>query len=447
MTKEKVMDNIDKLIVHGLVVTVDDDETLIEDGAIAISGTDIVAIGPFCELSPQYTAAEVIDATDHIVMPGLINAHTHNGMTLYRGLVDDMPLEPWLEIMLKAEGQFVRPDTVKLGARLAYAEMIRGGTTMSMDMYWHPAASAQAAREAGFRLMNGPIFIDFDEAPDRIPVDQRIERGREFLEEYRDDPLIEPCVMPHTTYTVAPENLQKTYALADEFGVFWTTHVSETAAEVSTVKDQYGRTPPWHLDHLGMLSDKTVLAHCVHLSDEEIDLLAERGTVAVHCPLSNLKVASGIAPVPRMRQAGVSVTLGTDGAASGNDLDMWLAMRLAAVVHRGVHGDPTFLPAPEVVKMVTCDTARALGLGDRVGSLEVGKRADIILIDLNHPHLVPLYDVYSHLVYAVGRDDVSTVLINGQLVMRNRQLLTVDEEATMAEVRAMAQQIAETTLV
>jgi 5-methylthioadenosine/S-adenosylhomocysteine deaminase len=325
--------------------------------------------------------------------------------------------------------------------------MIRGGTTMSVDMYWHPAASAQAAREAGFRLMNGPIFIDFDEAPDRIPVDQRIERGREFLEEYRDDPLIEPCVMPHTTYTVAPENLEKTHALADEFGVFWGTHASETVAEVSTVTDQYGRTPPRHLDHLGLLSDRTVLAHCVHLSDEEVDLLAERGTVAVHCPLSNLKIASGIAPVPRMRQVGVSVTLGTDGAASGNDLDMWLAMRLAAVVHRGVHGDPTFLPAPEVVNMVTCDAARALGLGDRVGSLEVGKRADVIIIDLNRPHLVPLYDVYSHLVYAVGRDDVSTVLINGQVVMRNRQLLTIDEEATMAEVRAMAQRIAEATLV
>jgi 5-methylthioadenosine/S-adenosylhomocysteine deaminase len=440
------MDHIDKLIVHGLIVTVDDDEKLIEDGAIAISGTDIVAIGPFRELSPQYRAAEVIDAADHIVMPGLINAHAHNGMTLFRGLVDDMPFEPWLEVMLKAENRFVRPDTVKLGARLAYAEMIRGGTTMSMDLFWHPAASAQGAREAGFRLMNGPIFIDFDEAPDRIPVDQRIERGREFLEEYRDDPLIEPCVFPQSTYTVAPENLKKTRALADEFGVIWGTHVSETATEVSTVTDRYGRTPPRHLDHLGLLSDRTVLAHCVHLSDEEVDLLAERGAVAVHCPLSNLKLASGIAPLPRMRQAGVRVTLGTDGAASGNDLDMWLAMRLAAVVHRGVHGDPTFLPAPEVVKMVTSDAARALGLGDRVGSLEVGKRADIILIDLNRPHLVPLYDVTSHLVYAVGRDDVSTVLINGQVVMRNRQLLTIDNAATIAEVRAMGQQIAEAVL-
>jgi 5-methylthioadenosine/S-adenosylhomocysteine deaminase len=440
MTKEKAMDNIDKLIVHGLVVTVDDDETLIEDGAIAISGTDIVAISPFCELSPQYRAAEVIDATDHIVMPGLINAHTHNGMTLYRGLVDDMPLETWLEIMWKAENQFVSPDTVKLGARLAYAEMIRGGTTMSVDMYWHPAASAQAA------LMNGPIFIDFDEAPDKIPVDQRIERGREFLEEYRDEPLIELCVLPHSTYTVAPENLKKIHALADEFGFFLSTHASETVTEVSTVTDQYGRTPPRHLDHLGMLSDKTVLAHCVHLSDEEIDLLAERGTVVVHCPLSHMKIATGIAPAPRMRQAGVSITLGTDGPASSNGLDMWTAMRLTAVVHRGVHGDPTFLPAPEVVKMVTCDAARALGLGDRVGSLEVGKRADIIVIDLNRPHLVPLYNVYSHLVYAVGRDDVSTVLINGQVVMRNRQLLTIDEGATMAEVRAMAQQIAEAIL-
>lgn len=439
------MEKVDRLIIQGLILTLDREDTVIEDGAVAISGTDIVAVGPSPEITKWYQADEVLNATGQIVMPGLINAHTHNGMTLYRGLVDDQPLAEWLDTLWEAENQFVNPDNVRLGAQLAYVEMIRGGTTMSVDMYWHPDASAQAAHEVGFRLMTGPAFVDFETAPDRLAVDERIGRGREFLETYCNDPLIVPCVAPHGTYTVSPENLQKTQALADEFGVFLSTHASETADEVATVTEQYGRSPLMHLEHLGMLSERTVLAHCVHLPDKEIEMLAARKTVVVHCPLSNLKLGSGVAKVMKMREAGVTVLLGTDGPASSNDLDLWMAMRFAAVLHRGVNHHPTFNTAQDVIRSVTSDAADALGVGAIVGSLEAGKRADIILIDLNRPHLVPMYNPFSHLVYTIGRDDVNTVLVNGRVVMRDREMLTIDEEALLGEVNVIAQYIARAT--
>lgn len=433
----------DKLILHGLVVTMDERLSVIEDGAVAIVGANIGAVGPTGEVSARFLgpATEIIDATGHLVMPGLINAHTHAADALFRGLVDDLALEPWLERLWVAERQFVRPETVEVGAQLAQAEMIRGGTTTALDMFWFPEVSAEVAQAAGFRLMTGPVYFDFAE-PDNIPVAQRTARGREFLQQYQHDPLIVPCVTPHSTYTVSPQYLQEAQALADEFGVLLTTHASETAQEVTTVSQRYGQSPPRHLDSLGMLTERTVLAHCVHLPGNEIELLAQRRTVVAHCPMSNLKLGSGVAPLPQMRRGGVQTTLGTDGPVSSNDLDMWAAMRLAAVLHKGVQQNPTLLSAQEVVKMVTCDAAAALGLDDKIGSLVAGKEADIILIDLNRPHLTPRYDVYSHLVYAVGRDDVTTVFIRGRIVMQQRQLTTLDEASAIAAVQELAQQIA-----
>lgn len=432
----------DKLILHGLVITMDDQLTVLDDGAIAIAGAGIVAVGPTSEVSAQFVGptTEVIDATGQLVMPGLINAHTHAADSLFRGLVDDLALEPWLERLWVAERKFLRPETVRLGAQLAQAEMIRGGTTTALDMFWHPEVSAKVAKAIGFRLMTGPVYFDFAE-PDKIPVEQRTARGREFLQEYQRDPLIVPCVTPHSTYTVSPQYLQEAQTLADEFGVLLSTHASETSAEVATVSQRYGQSPPRHLDGLGMLTERTVLAHCVHLPDDEINLLAQRQTVVAHCPLSNLKLGSGVAPIPGMRQNGVRTTLGTDGPVSGNDLDMWLTMRLAATLHKGVQQNPTLMPAVEVVKMATCDAASALGLGDKVGSLAAGKQADLILIDLEQPHLTPLYDVYSHLVYAVGRADVATVLIRGQVVMQERELTTLDEASVIAAVQELTQAI------
>lgn len=436
------MQPADKLILHGLVVTMDDRLTVLEDGAVAIIGPEIVAVGAASELAVQFVGptTEIIDASSQLVMPGLINAHTHAADSLFRGLVDDLALEPWLERLWVAERKFLKPETVRLGAQLAQAEMIRGGTTTALDMFWFPEVSAEVAKAIGFRLMTGPVYFDFAE-PDNIPVEQRTARGREFLQAYQHDPLIVPCITPHSTYTVSPQYLREAQALADEFGVFLSTHASETGAEVATVSRCYGQSPPRHLDGLGMLTERTVLAHCVHLAADEITLLAERQTIVAHCPLSNLKLGSGVAPIPRMRRDGVRTTLGTDGPVSGNDMDMWLAMRLAAILHKGVQQDPTLMPAVEVIRMATCDAAKSLGLADKVGSLAPGKQADLILIDLDRPHLTPLYDVYSHLVYAVGRADVETVLIQGRIVMQERTLTTLDEASIIAAVEELGQAI------
>jgi 5-methylthioadenosine/S-adenosylhomocysteine deaminase len=432
----------DKMILNGLIVTMDRQQTVLLEGAIAIVGPNIVAVGSSAAIEAQFLgpATEIIDAGGQLVMPGLINAHTHAADSLFRGLVDDLALEPWLERLWLAERKFIRPDTVRLGAQLAQAEMIRGGTTTALDMFWYPEVAAQVATEIGFRLMTGPVYFDFAE-PDNIPVAQRTARGREFLQQYQGHPLIVPCVTPHSTYTVSPQYLQEAQALANEFGAFLSTHASETATEVKTITERYGQTPPYHLDHLGMLTERTILAHCVHLPAAEQELLAQRRTVVAHCPMSNLKLGSGIAPLPHMRRHGVRTTLGTDGPVSANDLDMWSAMRLAAILHKGAQQDPTLISALEVVKMVTCEAAQALGLGDRIGALAPGKQADIILIDLKRPHLTPLYDVYSTLVYTVGRDDVSTVLIQGQTIMHHRRLLTIDEAGVMAAVQQLAQAI------
>jgi 5-methylthioadenosine/S-adenosylhomocysteine deaminase len=428
---------IDLLIIHGLVVTMADDWRLLEDGAVAVRGTDIMEIGPTADLEERYRSAQVLDARGGVVMPGLVNTHTHGADSLFRGLIDDLPLEPWLDRLWKVEKEILNPATVRAGARLAYAEMIKGGTTTALDMFWFPQSSVAAAREAGFRLLTGPTWFDSTEI-DGLDLDARRQFSREFLEEYRSDPLITPCLLPHGTYTVNSEALASVRDLADRFDVLTSTHLSETAAEVATIVDRYGRRPPDHLDQLGMLGPRTVLAHCVHVEPDEIDLLARRRAVVAHCPLSNLKLGSGIAPLPDMRQAGVRLGLGTDGPVSGNDLDMWLTLRLTAVLHKGVRQDPSLLPAREVVALATREAAAALGKSEEIGSLVPGKRADLMVIGLERPHLTPLFDVYSHLVYAVGRDDVDTVVINGQVVMQDRELLTLDETDAIAQVREIA---------
>ena len=434
---------IDTLIHNATIVTCDDDGRIVKDGAMAVRGSTIVEVGTTDALIERWqsSAGEVVDASGCVVMPGLVNTHCHAADTLFRGLVDDLPLEPWLERLWRAERRFLRPETEDLGARLAVAEMIRGGITTVLDMFWFPRATAEVARETGFRLLTGPIFFDHD-APDGLAADDRLDDGRAFIEQYQDDPLVTPCIMPHSTYTVSPARLQAAQALADHYGVLTSTHASETAFEVQTVTEQHGDRPPALLDRLGMLSDRTVLAHCVHMDDGEMDLLAQRGTTVAHCPLSNLKLGSGVARVPAMKAAGVNVTLGTDGAVSGNDLDLWAAMRLGAVLHKGVGHDPSLIPARDVIGWATRDGARALGLVDRIGSLETGKDADLIVIDFNRPHLVPCFDVLSHLAYAVGRDDVTSSMVRGRWLMRDRQLQTLNEADTLERAHALGDEIA-----
>ncbi len=430
----------DLLIAHGLIVTFDQNESIIHDGAVAIAGSKIVGIGPTEVVLARFQAREQIDAANHLVMPGLINAHTHSPMSLFRGLADNLELGPWLDRMRDAAAQIIRPDTVALGAELSYAEMLLGGTTTALDMYFFPEILADVAKRVGLRIITGPVFVAH-EVSDRIPADQRLGRGREFMEAYRSDSLVVPCVMPHSPYGVPLDLLKQAQNLSDKFNSLISIHVSETATEVANVISERGCPPVEFLDSLGMLSLRAILAHCIHLSEAEIALLAKHGAVVAHCPVSNLKLGSGVAPVPELLEAGAQVTLGTDGPASSNDLDLWKVIRMAAILHRGVHRNPTLTPARQVLRMVTTDAAKALGMDDRIGSLEAGKRADIILVDLHRPHLVPLFDVYSLLTYAAGREDVSTVLVNGSVVVRDRKLLSANEADTMASVREIAAQI------
>ncbi len=430
------------LVLGGIVVTMDESHTVLDRGGVAIDGPRIMAVGPASEIEAAWRSedTEIIDAEGRLVVPGLVNTHTHAADILFRGFVEDLPLEPWLERLWRIERKLVRPESVAAGARLAQAEMIRGGTTTALDMFFFPEKAVAVARQAGFRLATGPVFFDSPDI-DGIEPHERVPRARELLEELDGDALILPCVLAHSTYTVAPALLEAVRDLAAEFDVLVTTHVAETRAEVESVRRMHGRSPPRHLDRLGVLDGPTVLAHCIHLSRDEVELLAERRSAVAHCPMSNLKLGSGVAPIPALRAAGVRTSLGTDGPVSSNDLDLWPALRLGAVLHKGVAEDPRLMPSPEVFAQATIEGARALGLGDRIGSIEPGKEADLVIVDLDRPHLVPLHDVYAHLVYAVGRDDVRTVLIQGRVVMRDRHLTTIDEPAAMEEVAALASRL------
>lgn len=430
---------VDLLIQGGTVITMDRENRIIENGIVGIHGERIVIVGSR-ESVQQINARSVMDASEHVVMPGLVNTHTHAAMTLFRGYADDQALEPWLQAIWQVENDFANAENVRLGTELAFLEMIRGGTTTATDMYWHYDVATEVAKRVGFRYVMGPSFIDF---AGPIPLDKetREQRAREYLDKYRGDPLISACVQVHSTHTVSTQLIEKVGALAREYDALFITHASETAQEVVTVTDRFGMTPIWYLDSLHLLGSKTLLAHCVHLADDEIELLAQRGTSVAHCPESNLKLGSGIARVSEMLKRGVNVGLGTDGTASNNDLDMWEEMRVASLLQKGVHQDPTLVSAADSLKMATINGVRAVGLQDQIGSLEMGKRADIILVEMNQPHLLPMFDVQSHLVYAANKADVSTVLINGRVVMQDRRLLTIDEDAVKNQMREVGRRI------
>jgi len=433
-------DRIDLLIRGALVVTMDDPGTVFEDGVVGIADGEIAFVGDR-DAGAAATAERTIDATAQLLMPGLVNGHVHMGDSLFRSLVEDLPLEPWLERLWVSEREFITHDNVSLGARLALCEMIRSGTTCALDMFWFPEAAADVCIEAGFRLVTGPIFFDFD-GPDGVAAEDRIGVGGRWLSRYADESLIVPCVQPHNHLTVSPEGMRAARGLADAHGALFHTHCSETATEVAATRERFGCTPVAHLDALGVLDGPTVLAHCVHLTDDDFALLRDRGSAVLHNPLSNLKLGSGIAPVARMLDEGIPVSIGTDGPVSSNDLDMWTAMRFAGLLQRGAMRNPVLTPARTVVRMVTSGGAAALGLGGTIGSIEPGKRADLILIDLDRPHLVPMFDVYAHLAYAVGRADVRSVLIDGRFVLEDRRLCTLDEASVLADARELGDAIA-----
>jgi 5-methylthioadenosine/S-adenosylhomocysteine deaminase len=402
----------------------------------------IVGLGLRKEVERAYRGWERIDASGKLVMPGLINAHTHAPMTLFRGIADDLPLETWLyKYIWPAETKLLSPDFVRLGTQLAAAEMIRSGTVLFCDMYYFEDDIAEACKEAGIRVVIGEALVDFPTANCKTPEDQ-LKYTEYLLSQWNDDSLVVPSVQPHSPYAASSELMQQAKALADEYGAPYLLHVSETQSEVRESMEKYGRTPVSRLADLGLLGPTTVAIHGVHLTDEDIELLAQHEASVIHCPESQLKLASGLTPVPKLLEAGIKVGLGTDGAASNNDLNMFGEMGTAAKVHKMIAGDPTVVEARQALRMASVEAARVLGVEDRLGSLEIGKRGDMIVLDLDVPHMVPVYDITSHLVYAAHSSDVRTVIIDGRVVMRDRELLTLDEVEIFARAREAARQIA-----
>lgn len=430
----------DILIVHGTLVTMDDERHVIRDGGMAIHAGKIVALGESAAIKKRFTSDLHIDAQGKFVLPGLINTHAHGADALFRGLVEDLALEDWLQQLQAIEKVFVNAESVYWGALLAYIEMLRGGITTTNDMFWHPESMIKAAHALGIRLITGPTFFDPGPNEKKI-VDQQLVQAQKFLEVFRDDPLVVPCLQPHGVYTVSPDFLSRIGNIAKKNNCFLTIHASETATEVKNCVDSYGFTPIQHLDKLGLLSEKTILAHCIHLDDEDLKILSSRGAIVSHCPLSNLKMASGIADVIKMTQAGIKVTLGTDGPVSGNDLTPWFTMRLAAILQKTLHQDPRVLPAEQVLGLMTRSAAESLGFGQHIGSLEAGKDADVLLIDCDRPHTVPSYDPYSTLIYSVGREDVDTVIVKGRVLMQGRKLLDIDEQEVIMKVKRLSSEI------
>lgn len=439
MNKQKV----DLLLINGYVVTMDKDFKFYAQGSVAIKDNLIVAVGPTAEIETAYEASTIIDCQDCVISPGLINAHTHAPMTLLRGLADDLRLDVWLYgYMMPVEREFVGHDFCYVGTLLACAEMLRSGVTTFCDMYYNEAEVARATAKAGMRAVLAQTILKFP-SPDATNYDESLDYCRYFIEQWLDHPLITPAVGPHAPYTATPDMIKNCVALATEFDVPLHIHIAETALEQENSRKQYGLTVvPW-LDQYDLFQAKVIAAHCVHLQDSEMRTLHRHQAGVAHCPSSNLKLASGVAPIQKMVNLGLHVGIGTDGPASNNDLDMFEETRLASFLQKGVLGDPTLLPAKTSWSLATIEGARALHIDHLTGSLEVGKRADIAVIELNHTHQLPRFTrdpeaIYSQLIYATKATDVRDVIVDGQLLMRRRSLLTLNE----AEVLERAQQIA-----
>ena len=427
------------IVADGTVVTVDGARTVYNPGSIAIDGTTIVAVGASADISARFAAAERIDAAGSIVIPGLINAHTHAPMVLYRGLADDLRLQEWLEkYIFPAEAKTVSREMVRAGTRLAALEMIQSGTTSFADMYYFEEEIARVTKAAGMRGVLGQTIIQFP-APDANTPHDGLARTEAFLKEFAGDDLVVPAVAPHAPYTLDAKTLVASRSLATKYKAPVLIHVAETEAELSASKKAHaGQSPVAYLQSIGFFGPRTLINHGVWVDAADMAILQAQRVSVSHNPESNMKLASGIAPVPGYLARGITVGLGTDGAASNNDLDMFEAMRFAALLHKVSTGDPQAVPASTALEMATINGARALGLESVIGSLEAGKRADIAIVSTASARLTPLYDPVSHLVYAARGDDVQTVVVNGRVLMRDRKMLTLDSAAVLAEARALA---------
>ncbi|WP_310600440.1 amidohydrolase [Desulfobulbus sp.] len=421
----------DLILTGRYLLTMDRERPLIERGGVAIGGDTILAVDSADRLLARFPGAQVIAEPHGLIMPGLVNVHTHAAMSLFRGLADDLPLMRWLNDYIFPVEATLTGEIVHLGSQLSICEMIKSGTTSFCDMYLFAGEVARAAEEAGIRAWIGEVLYDFP-SPNYGALENGFAYTKDLLARYRRHPLVTVTVDPHAVYTCSPDLLTRLGTMAAEEEALYVIHLSENEDEVRTCRERYGRTPVEHLEALGLLGPRVVADHCVVLTAEEIALLAERGVKVAHCPESNLKLASGIAPVVRMLEAGICVGLGTDGSSSNNDVDLFGEMNTAAKIHKVEQMDPTVMNAETTLHTATLGGAGVLGAGGLIGSIEPGKKADCIVLDLDQPHLTPLYHPTSHLVYAARGSDVIHSVINGRLVMRNRRLLTLDEPAILA---------------
>jgi len=443
LSAAQTKDAADLIISGGTIVTMDGARTILEDGAVVMKGDTIVAIGPRSEVESKYRAKENIDAKGKLVLPGFINGHTHVPMTLFRGLRDDVTLDEWLrKYIFPAEAKNVNEEFVRWGTRLAAAEQIRSGITTFADMYYFEDAIAEETKAAGMRGILGETFIDFP-APDNKTEAEMLSYTEKFLKKWQNDPLIHAAPAPHSIYTCSQKTLQDAAALARKYHAPILIHVAEMKKERDDSEKQNGMSPVQYLDKIGVLGPDVVAAHCIYVDEADRKTLAQKQTGCVHNPSSNMMLASGVAPVPELRATGVAVGLGTDGpAGSNNDLDLMEEIDLAAKLAKITKMDPRALNAQAVVEMATIDGAKAIHMEKEIGSLEAGKKADVIIINLDEPNAVPMYDIYAQLAYALKANDVQTVVIGGRVVMRNYKLLTVNEEQAIAKAREYKKSIA-----
>src|SRR6476659_7300147 len=435
------MKQVELLVLGGTLVSMDKQRRVIQDAGVAVAGGRIVAVGTRREIASRYSAAQTVEANGKLIIPGLINGHTHIPMTLFRGLADDLDLQEWLtKYIFPAEAKNVSEEFVRVGTRLGLAEMIRGGTTTYCDMYYFEDAIADETAKAGVRGVLGETIIDFPVADNKTNA-EGMSYVEKFVARWKGHDLIVPAIAPHAPYTVSEEHLKAVRAFSDRTGAPIVTHISETKREVDDSIKAKGASPVAYLERIGFLNERVIAAHMVWPQGSDLAILKKRGVGVVHNPQSNMKLASGVAPVPKMLAEHLLIGLGTDGAASNNDLNMWEEMDTVAKLHKVFTGDPKVISAQEAFELATIRGAQALHLEKEIGSLETGKRADLLVIDRDTLNQIPLYNVYSDLVYATKAAAVETVIINGRVVMRNRRLLTLNEATIKSDARAFRDKI------
>lgn len=435
------MQNVDYIIHADYVLPMNEDLTVIRDGAVVVQGNRILKVGSSQEISDQYTPRIRINGKHKVVFPGLVNTHTHAAMVFFRGMADDLPLREWLENHIwPVENRWLSPEFISDAIDLACLEMLKGGITTYNDMYFYEDIAAESSKKMGMRAVLGVGILDFP-TKSASTLDEYFENAESLIKNWKGDNLITPCIAPHALYTCGPETLKRARRVADKYDISIHIHLSETKWEVEEIKRMYTMMPVKYLDSLDFLNEKVLAAHCVWVTDPEIEILAKKKVGVSHCVESNLKLASGIAPVGEMLKAGIKVTFGTDGAASNNDLNIFSEMSTAAKLEKTLSEDPTALGAKTAFLMATRWSAEVLGLGKITGSIEEGKAADLVMADLNKPHLMPLYNIYSHIVYSMRPSDVEMVMVDGKLVVNSGKLITADESEILEKTRQWSEKI------